>query len=38
MPANINDFLAHFVTDLNNRYVAALSDLSDEQLAYRPQR
>ena len=36
MPANINDFLAHFVTDLNNRYVAALSDLSDEQLAYRP--
>ena len=36
MPANINDFLAHFVTDLNNRYVAALSDLSDEQLACRP--
>lgn len=35
MTANINDFLAHFVTDLNNRYIAALADLNDEQLAYR---
>lgn len=35
MKSNMNDFLTHFVTDLDNRYEAALRDLSEEQLSFR---